>query len=387
MILTHYYYLNELGSKKNQEDFIWPDPLTVGTSNKIFIVCDGVGGSSKGEIASRMVAEYVGNALQKADLSLISADYINSLLLEAKDAMNNYSRKANAGGDMATTFAMLVFYADKAFISWCGDSRVYHFRKGVILYKTEDHSLVNSLIKSGELTETEASIHPQKNIILKAIKADSAIIDAEGGWTSAIETGDYFLLCTDGLLENWSSEDLAALLEKNDKTKIDMVAAIQSRCFNNTRDNYSMYLLKVKMEEDAVPKKRGRGLFLLLFVCLAVIAVAAYLFYRKPWVAIPPSVTTNSVVFKKDTTVIADSSGRHVIKALDTMPAPVPSVEIINPEKKTSTVKQSTDSISRKKPKTLNKPPLNTIDSGSIHEKVIAPEEKKDTAGAGLAHP
>src|ERR1700716_207517 len=115
MTLTNFYYLNEPGSKKNQEDFIWPAPRSVSPANKIFIVCDGVGGSSNGEVASRMVAEYMGNALTKMDLSLVSIETVNELLLQARNALSGYARAENAGNDMATTFTLLVFHADKAF--------------------------------------------------------------------------------------------------------------------------------------------------------------------------------------------------------------------------------------------------------------------------------
>ena len=301
MRLTNFYYLNEPGGKANQEDFIWPVPGKVNPESKIFIVCDGVGGSSKGEIASSMVAAYMGNALSKAEVAQVSIESVNELLLQAGNELNSYAKAQNTGNDMATTFTLLLLSKDKAFIAWCGDSRVYHFRNGSIIYKTQDHSLVNTLVKSGEISESDATHHPQKNIILKAIRADSAVIEAEGGWTSAIEAGDYFLLCTDGLLENWTDEALSALLAKN-ASGIDLAETIKDKSFNKTRDNYSMYLLQVSPDEQpSLPaKKPKRSLMFLIVLLVVVVTGVSFGLYNKK-----KPVTVQPVLIKKDTAAAA----------------------------------------------------------------------------------
>lgn len=227
MDLAKIYYLHEIGAKKNQEDYIWPAPGTASLDDRIFIVCDGVGGSQNGEIASRIVSESAGNSLLKTGQTKISTAYINQLLSEAKAKLLNYARGHGLSADMATTFTLLIFLNEKAFISWCGDSRVYHIRNGEILFQTEDHSLVNSLVKNGEITSEEALAHPQKNIILKAIKADDTEPEADGYWMNEIKDGDYFLLCTDGLLENIGERDIKFLLNQNDHGSIDLVQSFQ----------------------------------------------------------------------------------------------------------------------------------------------------------------
>jgi protein phosphatase len=353
MTLTNFYFLNEPGSKKNQEDFIWPAPRTVSPASKIFIVCDGVGGSSNGEIASRMVGEYMGNALSKTDPSLLSVESVNEQLLQARNTLSEYARSQNAGNDMATTFALLLLHADKAFVAWCGDSRVYHFRDGKIIYKTQDHSLVNTLVKSGEISELDATVHPQKNIILKAIKADSPVIEAEGGWTSAIQTGDYFLLCTDGLLENWNDEDLTALLVKNDTGSFNLAEAINAKSFNKTRDNYSMYLLQVNKEENtAQPTKRNKFslvFFIILFaVVIAGIAYGLNLNKKSVVVVQPAVIKQDTIATKKDTAVPVTSIETSTAQIGDTVQTPV-HFEITNPEKKITALKPKADTAAKKK--------------------------------------
>jgi protein phosphatase len=176
---------------------------------------------------------------------------------------------------------MLALVKRRAFICWCGDSRVYHVQKGEINFQTQDHSLVNTLLKSGDITADEVEAHPQKNVILKAVRADETISEAECHWIKKVRRGDYFLLCTDGLLENISERDIKFLLEQNDRGTIDLVQSFQKFCYNKTNDNYSMYLIKVDPGKSAF-SKLSTWLFILL--SLSVLTAGA-LVYRNRYVA------------------------------------------------------------------------------------------------------
>ena len=331
MNLANIYYLHEIGAKKKQEDYIWPAPGTASLDDRIFIVCDGVGGSQNGEIASRIISESVGTTLLKTTPSKINITLVNQLLNEAKGKLLNYARAQGLSSDMATTFSLLVFINGKAFISWCGDSRVYHIRKGEILFKTEDHSLVNTLVKNGEITEEEALSHPQKNIILKAIKADDSEAEADGHWIDDIRDGDYFMLCSDGLLENIGERDLRFLLYQNDKGAIDLILSFQQFCYDKTNDNYSMYLVKVKTNGDRIKKIRNRALLIFLLALTAAGAVfinKKYFNQKKPPDVVVPlnreknfSDTTELKAPIKDTSVASSSNipatkndSKHMIK-------------------------------------------------------------------------
>ena len=275
MNLTNIYYLHEIGEKRNQEDYIWPVEGKATPQGKVFIVCDGVGGSENGEVAARIIAESMGAALSNDKGHKISLEYINELLDRAQKELVLYARTNQLNNDMATTFSLLVLLDNKAYIVWCGDSRVYHIRDGEVLFKTEDHSLVSTLVKSGELTEEEAMQHPRKNVILKAIKADGSPIGAEGHWIESVQDQDYFMLCTDGLLENISNEDLKYLLNNKDHQDKDLAAIINEKCKGKTRDNYSMYLLRIEsaLQSSSARKKNKVPLFF-LFLVVVIIAIA-----------------------------------------------------------------------------------------------------------------
>ena len=104
---------------------------------------------------------------------------------------------------------------------WYGDSRIYHLREGEILFRTEDNSLV--------------------------INADSSPIYAETKWIVDVHDGDYFLLCSKGLLENVTDDDIKSLLSQNDKANIDLAESFKQLAFEKTLGNYSMYLIRVNL--------------------------------------------------------------------------------------------------------------------------------------------
>ena len=258
MQVTRIDFLHETGAKKNQEDYLWPSPGKASAADRIFIVCDGVGGSDNGEVASRVVAESVGEALtgRPSEASLL---LINELLEAARQELVEYALVKGLGRDMATTFTLLQLVNQRAFIAWCGDSRIYHLRGNEILFRSDDHSLVHSLVRKGELTEEEARDHPQKNLLLKAIRADDARPEAEARWIRDIEEGDQFLLCTDGLLENLSDADLLTLLQMQATGALDLSEALRQSCQDKTRDNYSMYLVRVSPAPVPTDTKEAPG--------------------------------------------------------------------------------------------------------------------------------
>jgi len=279
MHLTNIYYLHEIGGKKNQEDYIWPVPGSATPEDRIFIVCDGVGGSENGELASMIVSESLAEELKKIPVAALTIETFDGIVKVAKQKLVKYVRTSGLNTDMATTFCLLVLFQDKAFVAWCGDSRVYQVREGETIYKTSDHSLVNTLVRNGEITEEEARSHPQKNIILKAVKADNSIVEYEHHWIHDIEDGDYFMLCTDGVLENIDDKELKELLVSEDKPEHDISQSFQKLCLHKTRDNYSMYLIRVvqklKKNQAAKSKKYFIGFFLILII-FSIIVLPAY---------------------------------------------------------------------------------------------------------------
>ena len=253
---------SEIGRKDNQEDFLWPNPATVTTENRVFVMCDGVGGQDSGEVASETAATALGTYLtehQSEDGIVTKADFEKALSY-AYDEMDKVDN--GAVRKMGTTMTCLVLHRGGALVAHIGDSRIYHVRPSLaskegrtgIIYQSADHSLVNDLLKAGEITEEEAVNFPQKNVITRAMQPHlERRYKADIYEINDVESGDYFFLCCDGVLEQLTNDKLGEILANvtlNDEGKI---AAVKAVCDGNTRDNYTCWLVpidKVEREES-----------------------------------------------------------------------------------------------------------------------------------------
>lgn len=246
----------ELGQRANQEDSIYPEQGKATADDRLFILCDGMGGHDSGEVASQTVCKTMSEYI----LSHISLDapFTEEIFSEAlSTAYNVLDEKDNgATKKMGTTMTFLKFHCNGCLLAHIGDSRIYHIRPSEkeIRFKTRDHSLVNDLMAIGEITPEEAKTSKQKNIITRAMqphlerrpKADiKHIID--------IRQDDYFFLCSDGMLEETEDSDLLNILsdsESSDEEKLEILIKVSE----NNRDNHSAYLIHIleviREEED-----------------------------------------------------------------------------------------------------------------------------------------
>lgn len=246
-------WFSEIGRKENQEDFLWPNPSNADADNRIFLMCDGVGGHEKGEVASETAATAIGQYLSSNNsvTDVVTADMFNKALAYAYNELD----KVDTGAErkMGTTMTCLVLHRGGALVAHIGDSRVYHIRPALagknrsgIIYQTTDHSLVNDLLRIGELTEDEVADFPQKNVITRAMqphlerpyKADIYNIDD-------IKAGDYFFLCSDGVLEQLTNDTLGQILADESLDDRGKIEAIKAVCYGKTRDNYTCWLIPI----------------------------------------------------------------------------------------------------------------------------------------------
>lgn len=212
-----------------------------------FAVCDGVGGQAKGEVASRTVADAIGEYMQKADLGKpFGAEDFRKVLDHAyarlEKAMSRDTR------DMATTMTFVAFHGGGVFCAHMGDSRIYHVRPGVgILYRSDDHSLVNALVHSGLITPEEAIDHPQSNVITRCltyVEPDHERPAATSIQITDVQPGDYFFLCSDGVVHCVDDDQLLAILssDEDDGEKIRQLAEMS----RNSADNNTAYLIGIE---------------------------------------------------------------------------------------------------------------------------------------------
>ena len=241
-------FLHQIGKRKNNEDSIFPfEGATNVVSDRLFMVCDGVGGANKGEVASYMVCQSFEQYFKEQPPQNVDAAYLTLALRFVEAKLSGYAAEHPECSGMATTLTLLYFddKLNKATIAWCGDSRVYQVRKGEILQVTSDHSLVNELVKRGELTVQQAASHPQRNVILRAISGADNPTKIDVAETTDMQAGDYFFMCSDGILESIDDRMLSTLLINETVDLEERRDLIKELCSISSHDNFSMYLLRL----------------------------------------------------------------------------------------------------------------------------------------------
>lgn len=268
-------YLNQIGQRPQLEDSIYPKAGSATTADKLFLVCDGVGGESMGEEASRIVSEELPVYFKKnpPPATGLTKTYINDAQQHALNTMRVFAAIHPEAIKMSTTLTMAHLEKDHVTIAWCGDSRIYHLRNGEVVWKSIDHSLVANLVKQGEITEEQAATHPNRNVITRSLSASGGASEIELHRIDDIRDNDYLLLCTDGVLEQINEDRLKGiLLNDND----DKEGLFMTYCKDKTRDNFSLYLLKLGSDKKAVPAGamgKSKGISPLIFVLIAVLAL------------------------------------------------------------------------------------------------------------------
>ncbi|HEX6787844.1 MAG TPA: Stp1/IreP family PP2C-type Ser/Thr phosphatase [Gaiellaceae bacterium] len=203
MSVASYAGASDTGRKRrrNEDSYVIAPP--------IFAVADGMGGAQAGEIASRLAAA----ALEDTDPGAKSgAERVTSLIQEANRRVHQRAIADPTTSGMGTTMTVALVEGTKVTFGHVGDSRAYRYRDGAIEQITEDHSLVNELLKSGKLSPEEADTHPQRSVITRAVGTDPDV-DVDS-FTIDAEVGDVFLICSDGLTDMVGDEDIRSVLEK-----------------------------------------------------------------------------------------------------------------------------------------------------------------------------
>jgi protein phosphatase len=242
--------IHELGSRSNQEDSIFPVMGQASADQRVFLVCDGMGGLDKGEVASEAVSKALGemaNAICDV-VPWFSDDDFKQCLAKAYNALDAADTKKEA--TMGTTMTFLCFHDGGCLVAHIGDSRVYHLRpslgpeKGVLL-RTRDDSLVQQMYENGEITYEEMRTSPKKNVILKGMQPHQMQrTTATLTHITDVKPGDYFYLCTDGMLEKMEDKELVSILAGKESDEQKCQRLIDATAGNS--DNHSAYLIQVK---------------------------------------------------------------------------------------------------------------------------------------------
>lgn len=180
------------------------------TGHTVCVVCDGMGGAAGGRLASHIAVNAFVAELKKVLTPAMTPEQLREASSYAVSLANRAVREAAAASEdcrsMGTTLVSAVSYDGGAVVTNVGDSRAYHITSGGITRVTKDHSLVESMVDRGDITAEEARRHPNRNLITRALGPD--ITAACDGYICPMAAGDFLLLCTDGLVDTVTDQEM-----------------------------------------------------------------------------------------------------------------------------------------------------------------------------------
>ncbi len=207
----------------------------------LFVVADGMGGAQAGEVASRIAVESFHDGLPDASTP---EDGLAANARAANAHIHELSQSNAEQAGMGTTLTAVYVGEHDVAIAHVGDSRAYCLRDGELLRLTDDHSLVDELIREGRLTPAEAEEHPQRSIITRALGPEETVdVDTR---SFGARPGDIYLLCSDGLTSMVPEARVAELLRANPRLRDAGEALIAEANRAGGRDNITVILLRLE---------------------------------------------------------------------------------------------------------------------------------------------
>jgi protein phosphatase len=212
----------------------------------LFVVADGMGGAQAGEVASRiavdMFEEGLGDTADPESALAMQAGAANARIHEL-----SHSNAEHAG--MGTTLTAVYVAPEEVAIAHVGDSRAYRLRAGELLRLTDDHSLVDELMRQGKITPEEAVDHPQRSVITRALGPEPSVeVDTR---SYSARAGDVYLLCSDGLTTMLAEERVAELLRSHSRLRDAGEALVAAANEAGGRDNITVVLFR--LEDPSAP--------------------------------------------------------------------------------------------------------------------------------------
>jgi protein phosphatase len=188
----------------------------------VYIIADGMGGHQAGEVASQKAIQIIKSTLLDNVDSLLDSDtnvLIRTAFEKANSEIYHASQNSPLLNGMGTTTTLGLRISDRLYIGHVGDSRAYLIRNGEIIRITRDHSLVESLISSGVITEEESRVHPDRNVITRALGTSTNIIvdtykDYTGEEFIQLNRNDKIVFCTDGLTNEINDYEIREIIQQ-----------------------------------------------------------------------------------------------------------------------------------------------------------------------------
>ena len=215
------------------------------TGRGLFLVCDGMGGAAAGEVASGLAADAFVQSMDNCwKARFDSTDFKNRLLegyTQANEVVYDASRANPDYAGMGTTMVAAICGDGQVLVGNVGDSRAYFLDETGMRQITEDHSLVTELMKRGDLTPYQASRHPSRNVITRAMGADATVqCDT---FAETVKPGNYLLLCSDGLIREVTEPEIYYEVFQAEHPETACARLLEMAKSRGGRDNITVVLI------------------------------------------------------------------------------------------------------------------------------------------------
>lgn len=236
------FSMTDIGRKREtNQDYMFTSENAVGNLPNLFLVADGMGGHAAGDYASRFTVDkivaHITQSVEREPVALLekAVAYANRLLLEEAHADE---KKAGMG----TTIVGATCVDDKLYVANVGDSRLYIINQEKIVQITRDHSLVEEMVRMGEMDKEDAKEHPDKNIITRAIGVGAEV--SVDFFETQVTKGDTILLCSDGLTNMIDDKDIKQIVLGQRDIVEKAERLVQTANENGGKDNITVVLIE-----------------------------------------------------------------------------------------------------------------------------------------------
>jgi len=248
------YYFNGQFAPLEQMDHETAVFENVSADRILFAICDGMGGYENGEVASYTAV----SNMRKLQDALKNQSFSNAVSQWTKEANRRIFEEVPDGG---CTLTLLYFDGESFYTANIGDSRIYQLNKNQLKQLTKDHSKVQILVDAGLITREEAHVHPQRHVITRFLGMD----EEEAGRcvpavsnAGLIQLHDRFLLCSDGVSDMLSDEEIRTLLAQETTVEACAENIYQAAMQAGGRDNATLIVVEIEQFED-MPKREQRS--------------------------------------------------------------------------------------------------------------------------------
>lgn len=235
------FSVTDMGRKRQvNQDYVFTSTEKIGNLPNLFVVADGMGGHNAGDFASKFTVEAVVKFIEQMN-EQDPKEILRTAIVKANEALNLKAKESAELDGMGTTLVVATINKDKLLVANVGDSRLYLLNEQITQI-TADHSLVAEMVRLGEIDKNIARIHPDKNIITRAIGVGSDVkIDF---FEVDLRKGDSILMCSDGLTNMIEDEEIKFIIQNKKDISEKGNELIRIANVNGGQDNIAVIIIE-----------------------------------------------------------------------------------------------------------------------------------------------